>query len=332
MTRNLIMVWAMLLLLALPGFSQPVRCQLFQGNRIASPTRDGFLVRVYRFTFATAEYCGVFTIDQEHLNHLAQYGQAQRSNLATMVAIAAIEAQPIAEEIRRLGRREGWTRERQAQFALALVQALPYATDEESMGLLEHFRLPSETLADTDIDCEDSSILLAGVLSGLGVSYVMLNPPGHIAIGVDGGFRGWHAPIAGRKFYFAETTGSGFVIGQVPGGLRKSIQVLDVSGEYMRAYGVKLASDGEPLRMPAREAVDSRRALQGRAPTVATTVYDLNWLVWVVVLLLVVGVVVVLLSLQHGTQRRLPRETPPDPYMTQDEVDDEDFRRNTSDI
>jgi len=240
-----------------------------------------------------------------------------------MVDVAADEVRPIVAEILKVAKQSRWTQAHRAGFALALVQSLPYQTDEESLGLLEHFRLPSETLADTDIDCEDTSIFLAGLLDGLTVPYVLLNPPGHIAVGIEGPFRGWYVKAASRQFYYAETTGSGYVIGEPPAGLSKNLNILDVSGHGVVTYSGRLVKNGNPLR-PKPTPVQQKRP--------QSSVVDLSWLMWLVVGGLSLLVLFALSSMRHRAPRASPREEEPEPWQEEDEIFEDDLKRNTHEL
>ena len=99
------------------------------------------------------------------------------------------------------------------RFALAFVQHMRYDPDERG----EYPRYPIETLVDGGGDCEDTAILLAAVLDAWGLDCVLLSPPGHMALGLSiSGFDGIYYPWNGKKYYYVETTGRNWGIGQIP--------------------------------------------------------------------------------------------------------------------
>ena len=105
--------------------------------------------------------------------------------------------------------------------AIAFVQAIPYVTDQESVGKSEYWRYPLETLFGGCGDCEDSSLLLAGILHEMGFEpcflYITKGNAGHIALGIRSN-DAEHASFAaeGKYYYYIETTDTGWRIGQVP--------------------------------------------------------------------------------------------------------------------
>ncbi|MBN2489106.1 MAG: hypothetical protein JXA98_08765 [Methanosarcinaceae archaeon] len=103
-------------------------------------------------------------------------------------------------------------------IATAFVQSLPYVSDSVSSGYDEYPRFPFETLFDGGGDCEDSSILLASLLydMGYGVSLILL--PDHMAVGVKGdeNMPGSYYEYEGTRYYYLETTNSGWNVGVIP--------------------------------------------------------------------------------------------------------------------
>lgn len=106
---------------------------------------------------------------------------------------------------------------------LAFVQSFPYTEDVDTTGYVEYFRYPVETLFDSTGDCEDTSILAASILLGLGHRVAMLECPGHAAIAVAGpeGLPGTFLRYDGVPFYYCETTDAGWIVGEAPEGLSR---------------------------------------------------------------------------------------------------------------
>jgi hypothetical protein len=99
------------------------------------------------------------------------------------------------------------------RFALAFVQHMKFDPDERG----EYPRFPIETLVDGGGDCEDTAILLAAILDAWGLDCVLLSPPGHMALGLAvQGIEGVYYPYKERRYYYVETTGKNWEIGQVP--------------------------------------------------------------------------------------------------------------------
>lgn len=104
-------------------------------------------------------------------------------------------------------------------FVIDYVQRLPYVSDDVSKGFDQYTKFVAETLAEGNGDCEDTAVMLASVLEAdlFGYDMVLIEPPGHMAAGVGGGnLRGAYYEYGGRDYYFIETTGEGWGIGEVP--------------------------------------------------------------------------------------------------------------------
>ncbi|MES2155198.1 MAG: hypothetical protein V4510_08695 [bacterium] len=133
------------------------------------------------------------------------------------------------------GASEGYAPWQMAEFTLHFVQAIPYTTDLASSGYDEYPRFPVETVYDETGDCEDTSILFASLMAGLGYGAVLLqfphtnpdpdssNSPGspHMAVGVlaDPSTQGSYYDYHGGRYYYAETTHGAYQyygIGQMP--------------------------------------------------------------------------------------------------------------------
>lgn len=128
----------------------------------------------------------------------------------------------------------------QVSFILAFVQSLPYTSDNVTTGYDEYPRFPIETLVDDGGDCEDTSILFATLTLILGYGTVYINPPNHYAVGILGNnLHGtyWEYPQDSNKtYYYSETTGNGFKIGQLPdefSGLAANIYSIDQSRQFV---------------------------------------------------------------------------------------------------
>lgn len=107
---------------------------------------------------------------------------------------------------------------RKVKAALTFVQTLPYALDKDSKGVEEYVRYPLETLYDGTGDCEDKTILLAAVLQELGIDFILLLPPDHMALGVccDSIHAQRHFFYDEKKYYYIESTALGWDLGVIP--------------------------------------------------------------------------------------------------------------------
>jgi len=283
----------------------PIYCLINKGNHPMKATQDGWIVRVFRFTHRAEVYSVAFAVPVEYLNTLAQFDQNDRDNLAVMAMAAGLECVPVSQEVARMARQEGFGNAETAAFALALCQSLPYSTDATSLGVDEFYRLPSESVVDTEVDCEDTSLLLGGILDGLGIPYVFLTPPGHLAVGIQGSHRGWHVENGGRRFYYAETTGAGFRVGQAPPGMGRTLGLMDVSGQREQIFTARLAKDGEPIRYTARASSDPRpRPPAGHPGTARRQSQAPAWVGWLLLAVILGAVGIAAGSMAMRNSRR----------------------------
>jgi hypothetical protein len=118
----------------------------------------------------------------------------------------------LGDELREIRERDSLDDSRYLELMMVFVQTIPYRTDPDQT--LPKF--PVETVVDRKGDCDDKSLLLAGLLAheGYNVSILYFTPEKHAAIGIgcDGpGFRG-------TGYLFVETTNLSY-LGTPPGTL-----------------------------------------------------------------------------------------------------------------
>lgn len=124
----------------------------------------------------------------------------------------------MAMSFNQLALEEGLSENEKISLMMAWVQSLPYTSDNVTTPHDDYPRYPAETLVDEGGDCEDTSILMASLLDEIGYEVILINPPGHVAVGVSGKgiFRGWHWTLDSKEYYYLETTGEGWKIGEIP--------------------------------------------------------------------------------------------------------------------
>jgi beta-lactamase superfamily II metal-dependent hydrolase len=125
----------------------------------------------------------------------------------------------LVNKLKKVANEAGFTEYETVEFAAAFVQSLPYALDYVTASYDEYPRYPVETLVDKGGDCEDTSILLASIIDKLGYGVVLIMLPNHVGVGVKGGENvyGTYWEYKGNKYYYIETTGEGWGIGDLPG-------------------------------------------------------------------------------------------------------------------
>nr|WP_321498292.1 hypothetical protein [uncultured Methanolobus sp.] len=124
----------------------------------------------------------------------------------------------ITEQMTELAGVKGYSRDEIPYIVMAFVQSLPYVSDSASAGYDEYPRFPFETLYHGGGDCEDSSILLAALLYDMGYGVALVEFPGHMGVGVRGtqALEGSYFDYEGIRYYYLETTNSGWDIGVIP--------------------------------------------------------------------------------------------------------------------
>ena len=144
------------------------------------------------------------------------YTNRERADWVVMLAEGVHAAKPIAEEFKKLAKKHNWTAEQIANFVLSFVQCLPYTVDDVSTGVDEFPRFSIETLVAGGGDCEDTTILAGSIFLVLGYDLVCLNPKGHLALGIEGKFPGAYFEHNRKRYFYSETTGTGWAIGNLP--------------------------------------------------------------------------------------------------------------------
>ena len=111
------------------------------------------------------------------------------------------------------------THRAQVDFLIDFVQNLPYVPDDVGTGYDDYTKHMVETLVEGGGDCEDTAVMLASLLQSDSFNYdtVLLLLPGHMAVGVYGDdLPGTYYEYDGRRYYYVETTGRGWDVGEVP--------------------------------------------------------------------------------------------------------------------
>lgn len=124
----------------------------------------------------------------------------------------------LAAKFREAAEKENYSDLDMVKNIIYFVQNLNYVDDKVGTGYDEYPKFPLETLADEGGDCEDSAILLASLLRELGYGAVLIQFPDHMAVGVKGeaSIPGSYYEVDGTRYYYVETTSTGWGIGDVP--------------------------------------------------------------------------------------------------------------------
>ncbi len=176
---------------------------------------DYGIPRSYSWTFESEDYTVILAIDQQEYNTIRNDQRKRQYNFkhfAPMVYKGVDSLEELINEFKQVIPKT-WSEERRVNFVLAFVQAIPYKDDETTGYDREYYKHPIETLTEGQGDCEDTSMLFASILSGLGFESALLvlppvrpDGPGHVAVGVKGDFQGYFESYGNDKYYYCETT------------------------------------------------------------------------------------------------------------------------------
>jgi hypothetical protein len=146
----------------------------------------------------------------------------------------------------------GLDADRYAELMTVFVQSLAYQTDPVDLEP----KFPVETFVDGAGDCDDKTLLLAGLLSreGYDVAILMFEPEKHVALGIKSADIGY----LDTGYAYVETTAQGF-IGMVPDSFGSGLTLTSEP----RVFGV----DGGTLSYTAGDEVTA--ILDGRAEAIS---------------------------------------------------------------
>ncbi len=138
-----------------------------------------------------------------------------------VVGGTTLEVISIAAQIAELAYRESLVTLDRAQAVISMVHhTVEYALDEGTAPSHEYPRYPTETLVEKRGDCEDSTFVAGAVLRAMGVPVCLVTFPGHIVLGVAGAEHlpgnFIHDPTSGKKYFYCETTGANWRVGELP--------------------------------------------------------------------------------------------------------------------
>jgi len=190
------------------------------------PVRDTYLTRDFVWEYGFNEWTWELDINQTAYDYYKALPRPPTRNYSIYATHPSDDKyiNNLIEKIRQAGENNGYSEWEIISMAVAFVQSLDYTNDNETTGFDEYPRYPLETLVDGGGDCEDTAILAASLINSMGYGVVLLridDLPGnksHMAVGVkcSDDFPGASWSYEGDKYYYLETTASGWQIGQLP--------------------------------------------------------------------------------------------------------------------
>lgn len=135
----------------------------------------------------------------------------------------------------------GLDSDRYAELLTVFVQSLVYETDPVDLEP----KFPVETFVDGTGDCDDKTLLLAGLLEreGYDVAILMFEPEKHVALGI----RSADLPYLDTGYAFVETTSAGF-IGMVPDSLTGDLTLTSEPRVFRIGTGTTAYTAGGQVR------------------------------------------------------------------------------------
>lgn len=202
----------------------------------------------------------------------------------------------MATQLNKSASEKGYGSFETVSFVLCFVQSLRYTSDDVTTGYDEYPRFPVETLVDDGGDCEDTSILFATLVILLGYGTVYLNPEGHVAVGVLGeeGILGYYFQYDERRYYYCETTGDGWGIGDIPE------EYEDVKA---RIYEINLWQQYEASTYyPTATTTPTPRPTSTNTPTPSPKPKQIDWVLIITIATLLV--VIAVIAVAYGVERK----------------------------
>jgi hypothetical protein len=164
--------------------------------------------------------------------------------------------QTLADKLNETAAQRGYSSIDEINFVLAFVQSIPYAFDNASTSYQDYPRFPVETLVDNIGDCKSHSILFATLMLILGYGTVFINPPDHLAVGIEGNnLQGTYVTCNNQTYYYCETTGVGFTIGELPQQFTDqtvNVYPIDESEQYVPNLHATSSSEPNPSIQPVQ--------------------------------------------------------------------------------
>lgn len=163
-------------------------------------------------------------------------------------------------ELRTIRDARGLDSDRYAELLTVFTQSLEYKTDPVDLEP----KFPVETVVDGNGDCDDKTLLLAGLLSreGYDVAILLFEPEKHVALGI----RSDEFDYENTGYAYTETTAEGFV-GMVPDEFAGGVELRSKPRVFRIGNGTTRYTAGAQVRtiVEGRQyAVEQARALSDR--------------------------------------------------------------------
>ena len=195
------------------------------------------ILQYYEFWFVTGEYSFTLPI---RLGTYFHYKDATRPDKFIGYPFMATDdyddqlIDMLIRSLEELPRIEIMGKISRINYLISYVQSLAYSQNSTTTPQYKYPQYPVETLFLKGGTCEDTSILTAAILETLGYDVVLLvfEEEQHVAIGVNVNMAvGYHFEYEGNKYFYIETTGKGWQVGQMPYEYRNKIATIYSVGQ-----------------------------------------------------------------------------------------------------
>lgn len=188
---------------------------------ISPPTKStGTIVRHYEWSYGGGTWTWDLPLPESLYNYYKDKPRPPTADYSVYITdpYDDVYIEALIKKFNEAATKGGYDEYEKVNLVIAFVQSLPYTVDNVTTPFDEYPRYPIETLVDYGGDCEDTAILTAALLDKMGYDVVLIDLPGHVAVGVLGGegIYGTYYSENGKKYFYLETTGEGWKIGEIP--------------------------------------------------------------------------------------------------------------------
>lgn len=245
-----------------------ISTQAQANNQLPSRGETGTYTRKYEWSSMGYDWWITMDIDKSHYQYFKDRPRLKTRDFSLYVSDPADDPYmaQLVRTFRDIKEKNSLSDAQTVQGVISFVQSLEYKTDADSTGYDEYPKYPLETLMDKSGDCEDSSILLASLLREMGYGAVLLDLPGHMAVGVKGSdtLPGSYYLVDGIHYYYVETTGPNWQIGEIPDKYKgEKVFVQNLNPKPMISF--QFQTDGDTIYATVRN--------DGTYPAMNTYVY-----------------------------------------------------------
>jgi hypothetical protein len=227
----------------------------------------------------------------------------------------------LAQKLNETSKQMGYDSYDEVSFVLAFVQSLPYTSDSATSGHDEYPRFPIETIVDDGGDCEDTSILFATITLIMNYGTIYINPPNHYAVGILGEKipGGYYWTVNDQKYYFCETTGNGFKIGDLPDEYQnKTAYTYPIQESQQYIPDIQIVEPGQsnpstaPNSTPTQKPTQIPNSTDNPFDTSTSSIFDDSTMV-IILAAVVIAICIAVISTKSLQKVRRTETQPPVP-------------------